>query len=75
MEQAVSLKKKVSNPNKAQSPLKNMNSITQYRSSVDLVKEYKIKREQIAKEHNDKIRKSQLPMTHKRKNLEESIAQ
>ncbi|KAM3222893.1 hypothetical protein P3L10_022163 [Capsicum annuum] len=75
MKQAASLKKKVSNPNKAQSSLKNMNFVTQYRSSVELVKEYKIKREQIAKEHNDKIRKSQSPMTHKRKNLEESIAQ
>ncbi|KAM3287399.1 hypothetical protein P3S67_020829 [Capsicum chacoense] len=75
MKQTASLKKKVSNPNKAQSPLKNMNSVTQYCSSAELVKEYKIKREQLAKEHNDKIRKSQSPMTHKRKNLEESIAQ
>ncbi|KAM3379434.1 hypothetical protein P3S68_011848 [Capsicum galapagoense] len=75
MKQATSLKKKVSNPNKAQSPLKNMNSVSQYRSSAELVKEYEIKREQLAKEHNNKIRKSQSPMTHKRKNLEESIAQ
>ncbi|KAF3658499.1 putative serine/threonine-protein kinase/receptor-like [Capsicum annuum] len=75
MKQATSLKKKVSNPNKAQSPLKNMNSISQYRSSAELVKEYEIKREQLSKEHNDKIRKSQSPMTHKRKNLEESVAQ
>ncbi|KAM3301094.1 hypothetical protein P3S67_015594 [Capsicum chacoense] len=75
MKQAATLKKKVLNPNKAQSPLKNMNSNTQYRSSVELVMEYKIKREQLAKEHNNKIRKAQAPMTHKRKNLEESIAQ
>ncbi|KAF3668160.1 hypothetical protein FXO37_09669 [Capsicum annuum] len=68
-------KEKNLNPNKAQSPLKNMNSVTQYCSSAELVKEYKIKREQLAKEHNDKIRNSQAPMTHKRKNLEESIAQ
>ncbi|KAF3624826.1 hypothetical protein FXO38_30041 [Capsicum annuum] len=75
MKQASTLKKKVSNPNKAQSPLKNVNSDTQYRSSAELVKKYKIKREQLSKEHNDKIRKAQTPMTQKRKNLEESIAQ
>lgn len=52
-----------------------MNSDIQYRSSVELAKKYKIKREELAKEYNDKTRKEQATMAHKRKNPEGSIPQ
>ncbi|KAK6775800.1 hypothetical protein RDI58_026801 [Solanum bulbocastanum] len=48
MNQSTILKKKGSNPNKAQSPLKNLDFDMQYRSSAELAKKFKIKREQLA---------------------------
>ncbi|KAH0657072.1 hypothetical protein KY285_031954 [Solanum tuberosum] len=68
MSQSVALKKKGSNPNKAQSPLKNMNFDMQYRSSTELANQFKIKREQLANEHSDKAKKEHAPIAHKRKN-------
>lgn len=76
MNQTAVLKKKAPNPNKAQSPMKSMNSNFQYRSSTEFTRKYNIKREQLAKKYNDKTRKEQALMAHKRKNLpEESIPQ
>lgn len=42
--------------------MKNMNSNVLYQSSTKLEQQYKIKREQIANEHNDKARKVQAQM-------------
>ncbi|KAH0660453.1 hypothetical protein KY289_029201 [Solanum tuberosum] len=75
MSQSVALKKKGSNPNKAQSPLKNMNFDMQYRSSIELANQFKIKREQLANERNDKAKKEHAPIAHKRKNSEDFIPQ
>ncbi|KAH0665300.1 hypothetical protein KY285_026506 [Solanum tuberosum] len=75
MSQSIALKKKGSNPNKAQSPLKNMNFDMQYRSSTKLDNQYKIKREQLANERNDKAKKEHAPIVHKRKNSEDFIPQ
>lgn len=50
MNQARMLKKKIPNPNKAQSPLKNVNFDMQYRSSTELINKFKIKREQLEKQ-------------------------
>uniref|UniRef100_M1E081 Uncharacterized protein n=1 Tax=Solanum tuberosum TaxID=4113 RepID=M1E081_SOLTU len=44
MNQSAILKKKGSNPNKAQSPLKNLDFDMQYRSSAELANKFKIKR-------------------------------
>ncbi|KAK6777826.1 hypothetical protein RDI58_024544 [Solanum bulbocastanum] len=75
MSQSAALKKKGSNPNKAQSPLKNLNFDMQYRSSTELANQFKIKREQIAKERNDKAKKDHASIAHKRKNSEDVIPQ
>ncbi|KAH0724838.1 hypothetical protein KY284_000703 [Solanum tuberosum] len=75
MSQSVALKKKGSNPNKAQSPLKNMNFDMQYRSSTELANQLKIKREQLANERNDKAKKEHAPIAHKIKNSEDFIPQ
>jgi len=75
MSQSAALKKKGSNPNKAQSPLKNMNFDMQYRSSTELANQFKIKREQLANERNDKAKKEHAPIAHKRKNSEDFIPQ
>ncbi|KAH0706503.1 hypothetical protein KY290_011075 [Solanum tuberosum] len=75
MSQSVALKKKGSNPNKAQSPLKNMNFDMQYRSSTELANQFKVKREQLANERNDKAKKEHAPIAHKRKNSEDFIPQ
>ncbi|KAK6782339.1 hypothetical protein RDI58_020135 [Solanum bulbocastanum] len=75
MSQSAALKKKGSNPNKAQSPLKNLNFDMQYRSSTELANQFKIKREQIAKERNDKAKKDHASIAYKRKNSEDVIPQ
>ena len=75
MSQSAALKKKGSNPNKAQSPLKNLNFDMQYRSSTELANQINIKREQLANEHNDKAKKEHVPIAHKRKNSEDLILQ
>ncbi|KAH0757820.1 hypothetical protein KY290_021313 [Solanum tuberosum] len=75
MSQSVALNKKGSNPNKAQSPLKNMNFDMQYRSSTELANHFKIKREQLANERNDKAKKEHAPIAHKRKNSKDFIPQ
>ncbi|KAK6796353.1 hypothetical protein RDI58_004054 [Solanum bulbocastanum] len=75
MNQSAILKKKGSNPNKAQSPLKNLDFDMQYRSSAELANKFKIKREQLANERNDRAKKEQAPIPHKRKNSEDFIPQ
>ncbi|KAK6781960.1 hypothetical protein RDI58_019756 [Solanum bulbocastanum] len=75
MSQLVAPKKKGSNPNKAQSPLKNLNFHMQYRSSTELANQFKIKREQLANERNDKAKKEHEAIAHKRKNSEDFIPQ
>ena len=75
MSQSAALKKKGSNPNKAQSPLKNLNFDMQYRSSTELANQFKIKREQLANERNDKAKKEHVRIAHKRKNSEDLILQ
>ncbi|KAH0757736.1 hypothetical protein KY290_021229 [Solanum tuberosum] len=75
MNQSAILKKKGSNPNKAQSPLKNLDADMQYRSSVELVNTFKIKRENVASERNHKAKKEHAPTTHRRKNSEDLIPQ
>ncbi|KAK6777224.1 hypothetical protein RDI58_023941 [Solanum bulbocastanum] len=75
MSQSAALKKKGSNPNKAQSPLKNLNFDMQYQSSTELANQFKIKREQLANERNDKAKKEHAPIAHKRKNSEDLIPQ
>ncbi|KAH0709467.1 hypothetical protein KY284_010894 [Solanum tuberosum] len=75
MNQSTILKKKGLNPNKAQSPLKNLNFDMQYRSSAELANKFKIKREQLANERNDRAKKEQEPIPHKRKNSEDFIPQ
>ena len=73
MNQSTMLKKKRLNPNKAQSPLKNLDIDMQYRSSAELANKFKMKREQLANERNDKAKKDQAPISHKRKNFEDFI--
>ncbi|KAH0706347.1 hypothetical protein KY289_011423 [Solanum tuberosum] len=73
MNQLAILKKKGSNPNKAQSPLKNLDADMQYRSSAELVNTFKIKREHVANECNNKSKKEHAPIAHKRKNSEDFI--
>ncbi|KAK6777820.1 hypothetical protein RDI58_024538 [Solanum bulbocastanum] len=75
MNQSTILNKKGSNPNKAQSPLKNLGFDLQYQSSAKLATKFKIKREQLANEHNDRTKKEQPPTPHKRKNSEDFIPQ
>ena len=65
MNQSTMLKKKGLNPNKGQSPLKNLDVDMQYRSSAELANKFKIKREQLANERNDKAKKEQAPIPHK----------
>ncbi|KAH0716259.1 hypothetical protein KY284_009164 [Solanum tuberosum] len=73
--QSAILKKKGPNPNKGQSPFKNLDVDIQYRSSAELANKFKIKREQLANEHNDRDKKEQAPIPHKRKNSEDFIPQ
>uniref|UniRef100_M1DSA5 Uncharacterized protein n=1 Tax=Solanum tuberosum TaxID=4113 RepID=M1DSA5_SOLTU len=73
MNQSTILKKKGSNPNKAQSPLKNLDADMQYRSSAELVNTFKIKREHVANERINKSKKEHAPIVHKRKNSEDFI--
>ncbi|KAH0637911.1 hypothetical protein KY289_037826 [Solanum tuberosum] len=75
MNQSAILKKKGPNPNKAQSPFKNLDVDMQYRSSAELANKFKIKREQLANERNDRTKKEQAPIPHKRKNSEDFIPQ
>ncbi|KAH0643749.1 hypothetical protein KY290_035525 [Solanum tuberosum] len=75
MNQSAILKKKGSNPNKAQSPLKNLDADMHYRSSVELVNTFEIKREHVANERNHQAKKEHAPTTHKRKNSEDFIPQ
>ncbi|KAH0725000.1 hypothetical protein KY284_000865 [Solanum tuberosum] len=75
MNQSTILKKKGSNPNKAQSPLKNLDFDMQYRSSSELANKFKIKRKQLANERNDRAKKEQAPIPHKRKNSKDFIPQ
>ncbi|KAH0707725.1 hypothetical protein KY285_010822 [Solanum tuberosum] len=75
MNQSTILQKKGLNPNKAQSPLKNLDFDMQYRSSAELANKFKIKREQLANERNDRAKKEQEPIPHKRKNSEDFIPQ
>lgn len=53
MNQAAALKKQVSNPNKAESPMKNIGFDFQYQSSAELAKKFQIKRENRASNHKD----------------------
>ena len=69
MSQSVALKKKGSNPNKAQSPLKNLNFDMQYRSSTELANQFKIMREQLSNERNDKAKKEHVPIVIKERIL------
>ena len=57
MNQSTIPKKKASNRNKAQSPLKNLDVDMQSQSSVELANKFKIKREKLANEHNDRSKK------------------
>lgn len=57
MHQSKILKKKCSNPNKAQSPLKNLDAHMKYNSSFELVDKYKIKIENVANKRNNKGKK------------------
>ena len=57
MNQSTMLKKNGLNQNKAQSPLKNLDVDMQYRSSAELANKFKIKREKLANEHNDRSKK------------------
>ena len=75
MNQSTMQKKKGLNPNKAQSPLKNLDVDMQYRSSAELANKFKIKREQLTNERNDKAKKEQSPISHKRENFEDFIPQ
>ena len=75
MNQSTMLKKKGLNPNKGQSPLKNLDVDMQYRSSPELANKFKIKREQIANERNHKAKKEKAPISHKIKNFEDFIPQ
>ncbi|KAH0747456.1 hypothetical protein KY285_009113 [Solanum tuberosum] len=75
MSLSAALKKKGSNPNKAQSPLKNLNFDMQYRSSTELANQFKIKREQLANKRNDEANKEHATIAHKRKNSEDFIPQ
>ncbi|KAH0746229.1 hypothetical protein KY285_007886 [Solanum tuberosum] len=75
MNQSTILKKKGSNPNKAQSPLKNLDFDMQYRSSAELANKFRIKREQLANERNDRAKNNQAPIPHQRKNYEDFIPQ
>ncbi|WMV24438.1 hypothetical protein MTR67_017823 [Solanum verrucosum] len=75
MNQSAILKKKGLNPTKAQSPLKNLDFDMPYRSSAKLANKFKIKREQLANERNDRAKKDQAPIPHKRKNSEDFISQ
>ncbi|WMV37517.1 hypothetical protein MTR67_030902 [Solanum verrucosum] len=75
MHQSAILKKKGSNLNKAQSPSKNLDFDMQYRSSAELANKFKIKREQLSNECNDRAKKDQAPIHHKRKNSEDFIPQ
>ncbi|KAK6782368.1 hypothetical protein RDI58_020164 [Solanum bulbocastanum] len=74
MNQSAILKKKV-RIQKAQSPLKNLDFDMQYRSSAELANKFKIKREQLADECDDRAKKEQAPIPHKRKNSEDFIPQ
>ena len=56
MNQSTMLKKKGLNPNKGQSPLKNLDVDMQYCSSVELVNKIKIQRESVANERNYKAK-------------------
>ncbi|KAG5585763.1 hypothetical protein H5410_046197 [Solanum commersonii] len=47
----------------------------QYRSSAELANKFKIKREQLANERNDGVKKEQAPIPHKRKSFEDFIPQ
>ena len=71
MNQSTMLKKLGLNPQKAQNPLKNLDVDMQYRSSAELANKFKIKREQLENERNDKAKKEQAPISHKRKNFED----
>ncbi|XP_075110916.1 uncharacterized protein LOC107787908 [Nicotiana tabacum] len=68
MNQAAALKRKVPNPNKAQSPIKNIGFDFQYRSSAELAKKFQIKREKLASDRNDKAAKEHALLGVKRKN-------
>ncbi|KAH0743119.1 hypothetical protein KY290_031112 [Solanum tuberosum] len=59
--------------NKPQSPLKNLDTDMQYRSSAELVNTFKIKKEHISNECNNKAKKEHAPIAHKRKNYEDFI--
>ncbi|XP_070047963.1 uncharacterized protein [Nicotiana tomentosiformis] len=68
MNQAAALKKKISNPNKAQSPMKNIDFDFQYQSSSKLAKYFHIKREKFESDRNDKAAIKQALHGVKRKN-------
>ncbi|OIT28730.1 hypothetical protein A4A49_31278 [Nicotiana attenuata] len=68
MNQAAALKRKVPNPNKAQSPMKNIGFDFQYRSSAELAKKFQIKREKLASDRNDEAAKEHALLGVKRKN-------
>ncbi|XP_070016716.1 uncharacterized protein [Nicotiana sylvestris] len=68
MNQAAAIKRKVSNPNSAQSPMKNIGFDFQYRSSAELAKKIQIKREKLVSDRNDKAAKEQALLGVKRKN-------
>ena len=75
MKKSIIQKKKGSNPNTTESLQKNLDIDMQYRSSAELANKFKIKREQLANERNDKAKKEQALISHKRKNFEDFIPQ
>lgn len=75
MNQSAIRNKKGSNPNIAQSPLKNLYVDMQYRSSAELVNTFKIKREHVANERNNKAKKEHLQIALKISMFENFIQQ
>ena len=63
------------NPNKAQSPLQNLDADMQYRSNTELVNKFEIKGENVANERNSKSKKEHLPIALKRMKSEDFIPQ
>lgn len=75
MNQLAIQNKKGSNPNKAQSPLKNLDAHMKYNSSFELVDKYKIKIENVANKRNNKGKKQHLPVALKIIKSEDFIPQ
>ncbi|KAH0685855.1 hypothetical protein KY284_016408 [Solanum tuberosum] len=68
-------KEKGSESKQSSKSIKNLDVDMQYRSSAELANKFKIKREQLANERNDRAKKEQAPIPYKRKNSEDFIPQ